>query len=312
MSEVMFFAGLIAIFAALAGAVVATGGIVRERSAIKRSLAAIETYRDAPPSVLREELAVPFTQRVLVPAFQRVVKIGRALAPSGRVERIRRRLEEAGNPETWDVDRVLGWTVLAAGFGTLVGGLAGLLFGGSVMQAVAAAVLGAVAGYLAPGLAVYQLAYNRNERIRRDLPDALDLLTITVEAGLNFDAALGHVARNTKGPLAEEFFRVLQEMQIGMGRSEALKALGERTGVAELRQFVTSMVQADTFGIPIANVLRVQSQEMRVKRSQHAEELAQKVPVKILFPLIFCILPTLFVVIVGPAMLDIVRSFAER
>jgi tight adherence protein C len=156
-------------------------------------------------------------------------------------------------------------------------------------------------GYLTPDLALYQSAYNRNERIRRDLPDSMDLLTISVEAGLPFDSALSQVARNTRGPLAEELFRVLQEMQIGLGRIDALRAVAERTNVPELRGFVTAMVQAEAFGIPIANVLRVQAKELRVKRSQRAEELAQKVPVKILFPLIFCIMPALFIVVMGPA-----------
>jgi tight adherence protein C len=136
----------------------------------------------------------------------------------------------------------------------------------------------------------------------------LDLLTISVEAGLAFDAAVSQVARNSEGPLADEFFRVLQEMQIGMGRTDAMRALGERTDVEELQGFVTAMVQADAFGIPIANVLRVQAKEMRIKRSQRAEEKAQKVPVKILFPLIFCILPCLFIVVLGPAAINIYEA----
>jgi tight adherence protein C len=136
----------------------------------------------------------------------------------------------------------------------------------------------------------------------------MDLLTISVEAGLGFDAALSQVARNTTGPLAEEFFRVLQEMQIGMGRLEALRALGERNNLGDLRSFVTAMVQADAFGIPIANVLRVQSAEMRVKRRQRAEETAQKIPVKILFPLIFFMLPALFIVVAGPGVIQIIDT----
>ena len=132
--------------------------------------------------------------------------------------------------------------------------------------------------------------------MQRELPDAIDLLTICVESGLGFDAALQQVARNTEGPLAEEFSRVLREMQIGSSRADALRAMGERTSVADLRTFVGAMVQADAFGIPIAQVLRVQSAEMRVKRRQRAEEKAQQVPVKITIPLIFCILPTLFIV----------------
>ncbi len=176
---------------------------------------------------------------------------------------------------------------------------------GGFLPSIAAAVGLALLGFYAPNLALYQAAYNRSDQIQKDLPDALDLLTISVEAGLAFDAAVSQVARNTSGPLADEFFRVLQEMQIGMGRTEAMRALGDRTDVEELQGFVTAMVQADAFGIPIANVLRVQAKEMRIKRSQRAEEQAQKVPVKILFPLIFCILPTLFIVVLGPAAINI-------
>ena len=131
-----------------------------------------------------------------------------------------------------------------------------------------------------------------------------------MESGLGFDAALAQVARHTQGPLAEEFFRVLQEMQLGTGRSDAMRALADRTDVVDLRGFITAMVQADAFGIPIANVLRIQAREMRIRRSQRAEETAQKVPVKILFPLIFCILPALFIVILGPAAIQIMTSFS--
>jgi tight adherence protein C len=161
-------------------------------------------------------------------------------------------------------------------------------------------------------MVLYQMAYNRADRMRKELPDALDLLTISVEAGLAFDAAMSQVARQTEGPLAEEFFRVLQEMQIGMGRIDAFKAMAERTDVDDIRTFVTALVQADAFGIPIANVLRIQAKEMRLKRSQRAEEQAQKVPVKILFPLIFCILPTLFIVVIGPAGLQIYHALFQK
>jgi tight adherence protein C len=156
---------------------------------------------------------------------------------------------------------------------------------------------------------IYQIGYDRTERLRTELPDAIDLLTISVEAGLAFDAALAQVARNTEGPLGQEFFRVLQEMQIGTGRIDALRALSERTDLDELRVFVGAMVQAEGFGIPVANVLRVQSREMRVKRRQRAEEKAQNVPVKILFPLIFCIMPALFIVVLGPAAIQMLQQF---
>ena len=153
------------------------------------------------------------------------------------------------------------------------------------------------------------MAYNRSQRLLKDLPDGLDLLTISVESGLGFDAALAQVARNSEGPLAEEFFRVLQEMQIGTGRMDALRALAERTDVQDLKSFISAMVQADSYGVPIASALRIQADEMRLKRSQRAEEAAQKVPVKILFPLIFGIMPTLFIVIIGPGVIQAYYSF---
>ena len=168
----------------------------------------------------------------------------------------------------------------------------------------------AVLGLYAPNIILYQKAYDRTDQMQREMPDALDLLVISVESGLGFDAALSQVARNTTGPLADEFFRVLQEMQLGTSRAEALRALAERTDVNDLRGFITAMVQADQLGIPIANVLRIQAREMRIRRSQRAEETAMKVPVKILFPLIFCILPALFIVIIGPAAIQIIKSFS--
>jgi tight adherence protein C len=159
---------------------------------------------------------------------------------------------------------------------------------------------------------LYQLGYDRTQKMERALPDALDLLTISVESGLGFDAALQHVARKTDGPLADELARVLQEMQIGMGRAAALRALGTRTQVQDVKGFVSAMVQADGLGIPIAQVLRVQSREIRTKRRQKAEEQAQKVAVKILIPLIFCILPCLFIAVLGPAGISMFESFTGR
>ncbi len=210
------------------------------------------------------------------------------------------------------MDRVVALKMLGLFAGSVLGVAIPLVLRAGPLPIVGFAVIFGVVGYFGPNLGLYQMGYNRREQMRRDLPDALDLLTISVEAGLAFDAAMSQVARNTTGPLAEEFFRVLQEMQIGLGRSEAMRALGDRTDLPELRGFITSMVQADSFGIPIAQVLRVQAREMRIKRTQRAEELAQKVPVKILFPLIFCILPSLFVVILGPAVIQIFDTFNGR
>jgi tight adherence protein C len=300
--------GILSIFIALVLVLSTIGVITRERQAVGRSLATIQAIEAAPAS-MRGEIDRPFGERFAEPMLHRLSRWGRSLTPQQKSQHLKERLDHAGNPEGWDADRVIAFKMLALlGFGALGFSLS-LLFGTAMLVAVGIGALLAIAGWFTPDLVLYQVAYNRTDRMRKELPDALDLLTISVEAGLAFDAALAQVARNTEGPLADEFFRVLQEMQIGMGRAQALRDLGERTNLPELKGFVTAMVQADAFGIPIAQVLRVQAKEMRVKRSQRAEEIAQKIPVKILFPLIFCIMPVLFVVILGPAAITILRSF---
>jgi len=306
--SVMLAGGLTAIFLSLVVLFSTIGVLTGERAQVNRSLEAVRAMQTA-PDAMRREAQPPFSERVVAPLLRRFTGAGRALTPGGKESTLRHRLEAAGSPARWDPERVLAFKAL----GLLVFGVLGfflpLVLGGSSLTAVGLMIALGLVGYFAPDLWLYQLAYNRRESIQRALPDALDLLTISVEAGQGFDAALAQVARNTEGPLAEEFFRVLQEMQIGLGRAEAFRALSERTNVPDLRNFVTAMVQADVFGIPIANVLRVQAREMRIKRTQRAEEQAQKVPVKILFPLIFCILPSLFTVVIGPAAIKIIDKF---
>jgi tight adherence protein C len=230
------------------------------------------------------------------------------MSPAGVGATLQRKLDLAGNPPTWSPDRVLA----AKGFGLLAGaGLGALLGVGSVGWLVLCLGAGAVVGFFLPDLLLYNVGQKRQTLIRKALPDALDMLTVCVEAGLGFDAALAQVARNTRGPLAQECSRVLQEMQIGKSRNQALRALTDRTTAPELRAFVSALVQAGELGVPIAQVLREQAREMRVRRRQRAEEQAQKVPVKILFPLIFCLFPAMFVVIIGPAAISIVKVFTS-
>jgi tight adherence protein C len=278
-------------------------------SGVTRSIAVLEAMTNAPKE-LSQELDKPFTDRVLEPLQRRAVTVGRRLSGADTAERIRRKLDLAGNPPGWTVDRVLSGKVLGAVLGLVIGLVFSLMLTSPTWK-LAAIIAITVIGFFAPNLYLYQRTHERSERLQRDLPDAIDLLTISVESGLGFDAAVQQVARNTEGPLADEFSRVLREMQIGQGRADALRALGERTNVGDVRTFVGAMVQADSFGIPIAQVLRVQSAEMRVKRRQRAEEKAQQVPVKITIPLIFCILPTLFIAVMGPAVLSIMDSFSK-
>lgn len=305
--QLLLVGGVIAIFASIVGLVMALGATASDRQQVNRSLAALDALSPRRDEV-RRELDRPFVERVLSPVLQRLSRFGGQLSPRDEASKLRHRIDLAGNPTGWDVERILAFKMIGLVCGVVVGLALPLALGGGLAVAAGVTVLLGTLGYFAPDIVLYQAAYNRSERIRRDLPDSMDLLTISVEAGLPFDAALSQVARNTRGPLAEELFRVLQEMQIGLARIDALRAVAERTNVAELRGFVTAMVQADTFGIPVANVLRVQARDLRVKRSQRAEEMAQKVPVKILFPLIFCILPALFIVVMGPAAISAYHS----
>jgi tight adherence protein C len=276
---------------------------------VTRSLAVLEAMTNA-PTELTKDLDKSFGERVLEPLQARALAIGRRISGADTAERIRRKLDTAGNPAGWTVDRVVSGKVLGAVVGLLLGLVFQLMLDGAALRIIV--VLGvAVAGFFAPNMYLYQKAHDRSEQLVRGLPDAIDLMTISVESGLGFDAAVQQVARNTEGPLAEEFSRVLREMQIGSSRADALRGMGERSNVPDIRTFVGAMVQADSFGIPIAQVLRVQSGEMRVKRRQRAEEKAQQVPVKITIPLIFCILPTLFIAVMGPAVISIMDNFSS-
>lgn len=279
-----------------------------ESASINRSLAVLRAMTDAPAELTRD-LEPAFADRVLAPLHTKALAMGRRLSGADSTERLRAKLDRAGNPPGWNVDRITAGKVLGAGVGLLIGLAAGLLISHGAAPRVAFAATGLVVGFFGPSLYLHQLGYDRAQRLQRELPDALDLMTISVESGLGFDAAVQQVAQNTDGPLAEEFARMLREMQLGLGRAEALRSLADRTNVDDLRSFVSAMVQADTFGVPVAQVLRVQTGEMRTKRRQRAEEKAQQVPVKITIPLIFCILPALFVAVMGPAVLNILDNF---
>jgi tight adherence protein C len=308
MDNVLLGIGLASIFVAITVLLATVGVLTNERGQVSRSMAAIRSLNI--PGDMEQELNPSFEERVLEPARERLLRLGRRLTPQGWLEKMGTRLEAAGSPRGWDVNRILSVKVLSAGVGLLIGLALPLVAGAGALVVVGCVVGVGVLGWFGPDLAIYQVAYNRRMQIRKDLPDALDLLTITVEAGLAFDAAMTQVARNTEGPLAEEFYRVLQEIQLGLARGEALETMAARVDIEELNSFVGSVVQADSLGIPIAQVLRVQAREMRIKRSQRAEEAAMKVPVKILFPLIFCILPSLFIVVMGPAGINIFHAFS--
>ena len=300
--------GVAGVFVGLFLSLTAVGVLTNEVRGVSKSLAVVEAFTAA-PEAMQKELNPSFQERVVTPVLDRFVGLGKRLTPNDYAERLQQRLDVAGNPPGWTLDRVVSLKVVGIGAGVVVAALLSFLLDWGLLRGVLVCAGGAVAGYYAPNLYLYQKGHDRTEQMQRALPDALDLLSISVEAGLGFDSALAQVARNTEGPLAGEFARVLQEMQIGQGRSNALRALGERSALPDLRAFCSAMVQADSFGIPVGKVLRVQSGEIRVKRRQRAEEKAQQVPVKIMIPLVLFILPCLFIAVIGPAIISMVTGF---
>ena len=308
MSEYMLPIGLVATFVAVSLLVVGLQQVMTRR---RRAVQLLQAQLEQNIPVTREEdLSRSFRQRALVPTLETLGKLGTRVTPVGMRRRIARKLVLAGNPPAWTADRVAATKVLGAACGVVLGWVMASMFGfGGLLLAGSVLLLGGI-GSLIPGATLDMKAKTRQEMIRRALPDTMDLLTISVEAGLGFDAALAHVRKKVPGPLSDEIGRMLHEMQLGVSRVEAFRHLADRTDVEELKAFVLSMVQADTFGISVGKVLRAQAKELRMKRRQRAEEAAMKVPVKMLFPLIFCILPAMFIVMVGPGVIRIMRAFS--
>jgi len=304
MSSLYLAFGVIGTFAA----VVFARLTLRLSAQARRPVEVLETQlRQAGVDIRQQVLQRPFVERVLGPAVSALATLAGHLAPSGVRDRIATKLVLAGSPPSWTAERVLAFKglglILGAGLGYVVG-----LAGGPHLLGILWVPLLAATLFLIPGAALGQAVLQRQEAIRRALPDTMDLLTISVEAGLGFDAALLHVRRSTTGPLSQEIGWMLHEMQLGVSRVDAFRHLSERTNVEELRGFVLAMIQADVFGVSIAKVLRSQARELRIKRRQRAEEKAMKVPIKLLFPMLTCIFPAMFVVLVAPGVIRIVDT----
>jgi tight adherence protein C len=303
--------GVLLAFGAMMLAFIAAQDFVLERRQVFKALRSVRAIELTPTDVRKRELAIPFYQRVLIPSGKAVGGLGRRFTPASVTERLGKELVFAGSPVGWDAERILAMKILGMVVFAVAFYLLGHLANMSPIRSFILALLGVFVGYYLPEWVLRSKSGSRQMAIQRALPDALDLLSITVEAGLGFDAAVARVARQAGGPLGEELHRVLQEMQIGKTRADALRDLGDRTNIAELKGFVLAMIQADIFGISIAKVLSVQAREMRIKRRQRAEEQAQKLPVKIVFPLILCIFPSLFIILLGPAVITIYQNFSQ-
>jgi tight adherence protein C len=241
--------------------------------------------------------------------MRRLSGIGTRLTSRERVGRTENRLAEAGYPYGLRTIDFMGLKVVAA---ITVSGLVflvlGVALGSSGIQTLIFAGIAVVAGFFLPDYWIVTRIKARQKAILLAIPDVLDLLTISVKAGLGFDSALGKVVEKTEGPLTDEFRRALAEVRIGKPRREALKEMVGRTNVPALTNFIGAIVQAEQLGVAIANVLEVQSEQLRIERRQRAEEMAAKAPIKMLFPLVGCIFPSMFIVILGPALILIVNN----
>jgi tight adherence protein C len=274
-------------------------------------------FRDQTVTLEEIELQQPFSERFVRPAMERVGAFLNSRVGKDRIGGIQNKLSLAGKPGNLTVNGFISLKLVAA----VVFGVLGFLlvtfakftlpvlpeFIGQLVLAAGIALL----GYMFPELWLRQEVQKRQKEIRLALPNALDLLTISVEAGLGFDAALVRVTEKYRNALSEEFTQVLNEVRLGRPRLEALDDMGRRVGVEELHSFIQALIQSEQLGVGIAKVLRIQSEEMRRKRRQRAEEQAAQASLKMLFPMIIFIFPTLFIVLMGPAVLVVLHSFAH-
>ena len=275
----------------------------RERPEIERSLALLDReIREWTRARHREQIPEPLHLRLLHLANP----IGRRLVLPASMRDLEARVVEAGNPPVWTVDNIIAMKVVSVAAGLLVA-VPMALQGSSNGLMVGVVVL--LLGYEVPDLVIRSKASARQTLLRRTLPDSLDLLTVTVEAGLGFDAAVAQVSAHTTGPVSGEFRRYLQEKQIGLSSREALQSMAGRTSIPEMKSFTSALLQADRMGISIGPVLRELTAEMRIRRRQLAQEKAQQVPVKILLPMLLFIFPTFLIVVIGPVAINAITRF---
>jgi tight adherence protein C len=300
---------VISVFALVLFIVVWIGmGVSRARDEMTTRL---ELYgRQSIATARDEELAKPLSQRTVGPVVIGMGNFLKRFTPVGYLEKKERKLMLAGHPGNLDAPAFIVIKLLTTALG-LGAAFVIIDFGADALQRTVLFVFPIIAGFFGPDAWLERKVDERRQAMLRALPDVLDLLVISVEAGLGFDSALARVVGTVPGPLSEEFFRMLQETRVGVSRRDAMRHLMERTDLDELRSFLLAMIQAEAFGVTIARVLRVQADEMRVKRRQRAQEKAFAAPVKLVFPLVFCIFPSLFIVLLGPAAIQIAEAFAS-
>ena len=255
------------------------------------------------------ELQAPFLERTMRPFLARLSRTAGRITSASSADSMEKRLALAGNPGDLRIADWLGVKALVAGATGVILFLVGQLAGGDTVLAIILGAVGVLIGYILPEFWLGRRIKARQKDILKMIPDALDLLTISVRAGLGFDAALAKVVEKLPGPLSDEFRRALAEVRVGKARREALRDMIPRTNVQPLSNFIGAIIQAETLGVSISKVLQIQSEQLRIERRQRAEQLAAQAPIKMLFPLVGCIFPSLFIVILGPAVIQMINNF---
>jgi tight adherence protein C len=263
------------------------------------------------PTFREQELKVPFFRRVIKPVLGKFSHLLTRMMPSEKESALNQKIMMAGANEKIAPRELLVIKYLASAGTAFLLWMLGGLFAKSIVQSVLLGVIGLGLGWILPEYFINKKAQARKTELEKGLPDVLDLLTVSVEAGLGFDGAMMKVVEKTKSVLSEEFRTALQEVKMGKPRAEALRDMSNRTGADDLSTFTGSVILADQLGISIGNILRLQSEQIRQKRRQRAEEMALKAPVKILIPLIMFIFPAIFVVLLGPAIIQIAEVFLK-
>ena len=309
MDNMQLLIGLLLVGGAVFLVIYAILSQVNEKSVVRNSLRQLDGYEVE--NVRDQELLVPITERAVTPVLTGLTSLGRRFTPVGYTDSIRKKFIQAGEGSADSVDRFLAVRVITVALVPVWFIIAYVwnpfnLDGTTQFLVFALFSLALVVG---PDAMLSRRVEERQHDLRIKLPDILDLLTISVEAGLGFEQALDRTIAAVPGALSDEFARMLGEVRAGASRADAMRALDQRTNVPEVRSFVLAILQADTFGVSIGRVLRAQAEEMRIKRRQLAQERAQKAPVKMLIPMVFCIFPALFVVVIGPAIINIRANF---
>jgi tight adherence protein C len=270
----------------------------------------LEEYasRSTPITLEEIELSQPFSERVLKPIFTGAASVVTRFAPANALENARHKLELAGRPNNWGPTEFFGFRVVASVMLAVLAFLLMTVAGQSLARRILGVLIGFGLGYLLPAMWLSSKISRRKDEVVKALPDALDLLTICVEAGLGFDAAMAKVTEKWDNELSMAFGRVIQEIRLGKLRREALREMDHNLEVPDITSFVAAVIQADQLGVSMAKVMRIQSEQMRIKRRQRAEEKAHQAPVKMLFPMVFLIFPAIYVVLLGPAVLVVMRS----